>query len=77
MLTESGQNIEEGPESPEALNLITAILPHPFHGRLVEFPLLMVNKQITVEGVRYDLSLARRRPGLLPADHGSLTPVAI
>jgi len=55
MLTESGQNIEEGPESPEALNLITAILPHPFHGRLVEFPLLMVNKQISVEGVRYDL----------------------
>jgi hypothetical protein len=55
MLTESGQNIEEGPESLEALNLITAILPHPLHGRLVEFPLLMVNKQISVEGVRYDL----------------------
>ena len=55
MLTEYGQNLEGGPESPEALNLITAILPHPFHGRLVEFPLLMVNKQITVEGVRYDL----------------------
>jgi hypothetical protein len=55
MLTEYGQNLEGGPESPEAVNLITAILPHPFHGRLVEFPLLMVNKQITVEGVRYDL----------------------
>jgi len=55
MLTESGQSLEEGPESPEALHLITAILPHPFHGRLVEFPLLMVNKQISVEGVRYDL----------------------
>jgi hypothetical protein len=55
MLTEYGQSLEGGPESPEALNLITAILPHPFHGRLVEFPLLMVNKQITVEGVRYDL----------------------
>ena len=55
MLTEYGQSLEEGPESPEAVNLITAILPHPFHGRLVEFPLLMVNKQINVEGVRYDL----------------------
>ena len=55
MLTEYGQSLEGGPESPEALNLITAILPHPFHGRLVEFPLLMVNKQIAVEGVRYDL----------------------
>ena len=46
MLTEYGQSLEGGPESPEALNLITAILPHPLHGRLVEFPLLMVNKQI-------------------------------
>jgi len=55
MLTEYGQSLEGGPESPEALHLITAILPHPFHGRLVEFPLLMVNKQISVEGVRYDL----------------------
>jgi hypothetical protein len=55
MLTEYGQSLEGGPESPEAVNLITAILPHPFHGRLVEFPLLMVNKQISVEGVRYDL----------------------
>lgn len=55
MLTEYGQSLEGGPESPEALNLITAILPHPLHGRLVEFPLLMVNKQINVEGVRYNL----------------------
>lgn len=67
MLTEYGKSIEEGPESPEALNLITAILPHPFHGRLTEFPLLMVNKQINVEGVRYDLvwrdgALAYYRP---------------
>ena len=37
------------------IDLITAILPHPVHGRLAEFPLLMVNKQINVEGVRYDL----------------------
>jgi len=51
----------------QGINLITAILPHPVHGRLTEFPLLMVNKQINVEGVRYDLvwrdgSLAYYRP---------------
>jgi hypothetical protein len=67
MLTEYGQSLEWGPESPGALNLITAILPHPIHGRLTEFPLLMVNKQINVEGVRYDLvwrdgALAYYRP---------------
>ncbi len=43
MLTESGQNLEEGPESAEAVKLITAIFPHPIHGRLVERLLLMVN----------------------------------
>jgi hypothetical protein len=56
MLTEYGQSLEGGPESPEDVKLITAILAHPLHGRLVEFPLLMVNKQINVEGVRYDLA---------------------
>ena len=36
--------------------MITAILAHPIHGRLTEFPLLMVNKNITLEGRRYTLS---------------------
>ena len=49
------------------IDVITAILSHPVHGRLTEFPLLMVNKQINVEGVRYDLvwrdgALAYYRP---------------
>ena len=49
------------------IDLITAILPHPAHGRLAEFPLLMVNKEINVEGVRYvlawrDGALAYYRP---------------
>lgn len=49
------------------IDLITAILPHPTHGRLTEFPLLMVNKEINVEGVRYvlvwrDGALAYYRP---------------
>jgi len=56
MLTESGQNIEEGPESAEAVKLITAIFPHPIHGRLVERLLLMVTQNISLEGVRYGLS---------------------
>jgi hypothetical protein len=67
MLTETGQNLAAPEEQLQGLNLITAILPHPIHGRLAEFPLLMVNKQINVEGVRYDLvwrdgSLAYYRP---------------
>lgn len=67
MLNEYGQNLATPEDELHGLNLITAILPHPVHGRLAEFPLLMVNKQINVEGVRYDLvwrdgSLAYYRP---------------
>ena len=38
------------------ITLITAILAHPVHGRLSEFPLLTVNKHIALNGVRYVLS---------------------
>jgi len=67
MLNEYGRNLATPEDQLQGLNLITAILPHPVHGRLAEFPLLMVNKQINVEGVRYDLvwrdgSLAYYRP---------------
>ena len=55
MLTETGQGLEVPEEQFAGINLITAILPHPVHGRLMEFPLLMVNKQISIEGVRYVL----------------------
>jgi hypothetical protein len=54
MLTESGQSLLG--ENLEAPKLITAILPHPLHGRLVERPMLMVSKQINVKGLRYVLS---------------------
>jgi hypothetical protein len=37
-------------------NLITAILPHPIHGRLVERILLMVTANLTLQGMRYRLS---------------------
>jgi hypothetical protein len=56
MLTETGQSLEDGPETPEAVNFITAIFPHPIHGRLVERFMLMVTHNISLEGVRYALS---------------------
>jgi len=56
MLTESGQSLEVPEEQFVGINLITAILPHPVHGRLSEFPLLTVNKHIALNGVRYVLS---------------------
>ena len=57
MLTESGQDLEVSNEYfIGASDLITAVLPHPFHGRLVERVLLMVVRDINVEGVRYSLS---------------------
>jgi hypothetical protein len=56
MLTETGQNLAVPEEQLHGIDLITAILSHPVHGRLTEFPLLMVNKEINVEGVRYVLA---------------------
>ena len=55
MLTETGQSLAVREEQLHGIDLITAILQHPIHGRLTEFPLLMVNKEINVEGVRYIL----------------------
>jgi len=56
MLTETGQSLAMPEEQLHRIDLITAILPHPVHGRLTEFPLLMVNKEINVEGIRYTLA---------------------
>ena len=56
MLTETGQSLEVSDEQFVGINLITAILPHPVHGRLSEFPLLAVNKHIALNGGRYLLS---------------------
>jgi len=57
MILDSGQSLE----TPEEFfiggsDLITAVLPHPLHGRLVERVFLMVNKFINVEGQRFALS---------------------
>jgi hypothetical protein len=57
MLTEYGQGLEVTDEFfIGGSDLITAILPHPLHGRLVERVLLMVTKHINVEGMRYALN---------------------
>jgi hypothetical protein len=57
MLTETGQSLEGSDQYfIGASDLITAVLPHPLHGRLVERVLLMVVRNINVEGVRYALS---------------------
>jgi hypothetical protein len=56
MLTEFGQSVETPEEYFIGLDPITAILPHPLHGRLVERILLMVTRYISLEGVRYGLS---------------------
>jgi hypothetical protein len=67
MLTETGQSLAVPEEQLHGIDVITAILSHPVHGRLAEFPLLMVNKEINVEGTRYilawrDGALAYYRP---------------
>ncbi len=54
MLTEYGQDLTG--EDFEPPKLLTAILPHPLHGRLVERVLFMVSHQLTIKGVRYRLS---------------------
>lgn len=57
MLTEYGHEMAVADEFfIGGSDLITAVLPHPCHGRLVERVLLMVVKNINVEGVRYSLS---------------------
>jgi len=54
MLNEYGQNLTG--EDFEAPKLLTAILPHPLHGRLVERVLFIVSHQLTIKGVRYRLT---------------------
>lgn len=54
MLDEHGLDLAG--DFAEEPKIITAVLPHPLHGRLVEFPLLMVIKYFNLKGVRYVLS---------------------
>lgn len=42
--------------TPEPRRMVTAVLPHPDHGRLVEKVLLMVSSLISYKGCLYSLS---------------------
>jgi|UniRef100_A0A7C5ANG2 hypothetical protein len=55
MLTESGLDLTLGPEvHPE--KLVVAVLPHPYHGRLVERVILYVRPNLTLKGEKYKLT---------------------
>lgn len=36
--------------------LVIAVLPHPYHGRLVERPILYVRPNLTLKGEKYKLT---------------------
>jgi hypothetical protein len=42
--------------TPEPRKLVTAVLPHPGHGRLVEKIMMMINHTICFQGSLYTLS---------------------
>lgn len=42
--------------TPEPQKLVTAVLPHPGHGRLVEKIMLMISNTICFQGCFYTLS---------------------
>ena len=54
MRTETGLDMTESTINFD--KLITAVLAHPFHGRLVERPILYVRPDLTLKGERYKLT---------------------
>ncbi len=42
--------------TPEPRKMVTAVLPHPIHGRLVEKLMLMINSIICFKGCAYTLT---------------------
>ena len=54
MRTETGLDMTESTVNFD--RLITAVLAHPFHGRLVERPILYVRPDLTLKGERYKLT---------------------
>ncbi|MEJ2070422.1 MAG: hypothetical protein P8X65_08635 [Syntrophobacterales bacterium] len=54
MRTETGLDMTESTVNFD--RLITAVLPHPYHGRLVERPILYVRPDLTLKGERYKLT---------------------
>ena len=54
MLTEQGQDIS-GAETGYG-RVVVAVLPHPFHGRLIERVILWVRPYLDLKGERYKLT---------------------
>jgi len=54
MLNESGFDLTSPAVGFD--KLVTAVLSHPFHGRLVERPILYVRPNLTLKGERYKLT---------------------
>ena len=54
MLTEHGQDIS-GAETGYG-RVVVAVMPHPFHGRLVERVILWVRPYLDLKGERYKLT---------------------
>lgn len=55
MLSEYGFDIlADAAISPD--KLVVAVLPHPFHGRLVERVILYVRPNLTLKGEKYKLT---------------------
>ncbi len=54
MLNEYGHNMSA--ENKDLDKLVVAVLPHPFHGRLVERVILWVRPHINLKGERYRLT---------------------
>jgi hypothetical protein len=55
MLNEYGTDFTKGAVVPPD-KLVVAVLPHPFHGRLVERVILYVRPHVTLKGERYKLT---------------------
>jgi hypothetical protein len=55
MLSEYGFDVLSGAKiNPE--ELVVAVLPHPYHGRLVERVILWVRPNLTIKGEKYKLT---------------------
>jgi len=55
MLTEQGFDVTTG-ASVNPNELVVAVLPHPYHGRLVERVILYVRPNLTIKGEKYKLT---------------------
>lgn len=55
MLNEYGTDLS-GVEQINHDKLVVAVLPHPYHGRLVERVILYVRPDVTLKGERYKLT---------------------